>query len=90
MALVVTVPAVSPEAVPVIFVPTNAEGVPKLGVISVGLVFITNVEPVPVCDATEVALPTDVIGPVRFALVITVVTKDPVPEPVTPPVRVIV
>jgi len=36
----------------------------------VGEVFITNVEPVPVCEATEVALPELVIGPVRFALVV--------------------
>ena len=34
--------------------------------------FITNVEPVPVWEATEVALPTDVIGPVRLAFVMTV------------------
>lgn len=46
-ALVVTVPAVSPEAVPVIFVPTNADGVPKAGVTSVGLVASTLL-PVPV------------------------------------------
>ena len=36
LALVVTVPAVNPEAVPVILVPTKAEGVPKAGVTSVG------------------------------------------------------
>ncbi len=89
-ALVVTLPAVNPAAVPVIFVPTKAEGVPKLGVTNVGLVFITNVEPVPVCDATLVAFPTLVIGPVRLALVTTVVAKLPVPVPVTPPVNVIV
>ena len=29
LALVVTLPAVKPEAVPVMFVPTNAEGVPS-------------------------------------------------------------
>ena len=38
----------------------------------VGDVFITNVEPVPVCAATAVALPVEVIGPVRLALVVTV------------------
>ena len=32
LALVVTVPAVKPEAVPVILVPTNVDGVPRLGV----------------------------------------------------------
>ena len=48
------------------------------------LVFITNVVPVPVWLAIEVALPTEVIGPVRFAFVTTVVA---LPEDVTPPVR---
>ena len=38
----------------------------------VGLALITNVEPVPVCEATDVALPIDVIGPVRLAFVVTV------------------
>ena len=42
---------------------------PITGVTSVGEVFITKVEPVPVCDAIAVALPTLVIGPVRLALV---------------------
>jgi hypothetical protein len=69
LALVVTVPAVNPAAVPVMFVPTNADGVPRFGVISVGEVFITKVLPVPVCEATLVTLPTLVIGPVKFALV---------------------
>jgi len=45
---------------------------PMFGVTSIGEVFITNVLPVPVCDATAVALPTLVIGPVRLALVVTV------------------
>jgi len=35
-ALVVTFPAVRPAAVPVMFVPTSAEGVPRFGVTSVG------------------------------------------------------
>jgi len=60
---------------PVTF-PVNARDVPvaapMFGVTSVGDVFITNVLPVPVCDATDVALPTLVIGPVRLALVVTV------------------
>ena len=46
-ALVVTFPAVNPAAVPVIFVPTKVEGVPKLGVTRVGEVSKTNL-PVPV------------------------------------------
>ena len=40
-ALVVTLPAVSPDAVPVILVPTNVEGVPKFGVTKVGEVLNT-------------------------------------------------
>ena len=36
LALVVTVPAVRLAAVPVILVPTNVLGVPRLGVTSVG------------------------------------------------------
>ena len=46
-ALVVTLPAVSPEAVPVILVPTKAVGVPSAGVTNVGLVART-ITPVPV------------------------------------------
>jgi len=57
---------------PVKFVATPAEGVPMFGVTKVGEVFITKVVPVPVCDAMLVALPIDVIGPVRFASVVTV------------------
>jgi hypothetical protein len=44
-------------------------GVPKFGVVRVGVFCITKVEPVPVCAATVVAFPVDVIGPVRFAFV---------------------
>jgi hypothetical protein len=56
----------------------------------VGEPLTTNVVPVPVCEAIEVAFPTDVITPVRFAFVTTVAANEPVPLPVTPPVRVIV
>ena len=45
---------------------------PSIGVTNVGEVLIAKVVPVPVCEAIEVALPTDVIGPVRLALVVTV------------------
>lgn len=55
---------------------------PMFGVTSVGLVFITNVEPVPVCAATEVALPEDVIGPVKLALVVTLPAVKPDAVPV--------
>jgi hypothetical protein len=58
-------------------------GVPRAGVIRVGEVFITNVLPVPVCEAMAVVLPTLVIRPVRFALVVTVAAL-PVVEPELP------
>jgi len=45
---------------------------PRTGVTSVGLVSTTNFEPVPVCEAIEVAFPDDVIGPVNEAFVVTV------------------
>jgi hypothetical protein len=54
LALVVTEPAVRPAAVPVMFVPTNALGVPRAGVTSVGLVANTS-DPVPVSSDTAVA-----------------------------------
>ena len=41
-------------------------------------------------EPSEVALPTEVIAPVRLALVTTVAANEPVPLPVTPPVRVMV
>jgi hypothetical protein len=65
-------------AVPVIFVPTNAEGVPRFGVTSVGLVFVTYVEPVPVLAAVSVA----VVAVAAFRLATSVVeatTKGGVP-----------
>jgi hypothetical protein len=43
-----------------------AVATPISGVVRVGLACITNVEPVPVCDATAVAAPTEVIGPVKL------------------------
>jgi len=56
LAFVVTVPAVKPAAVPVMFVPTKAEGVPRAGVTRVGLVARTT-EPEPVVLAAEMAVP---------------------------------
>jgi len=53
-----------------------------VGVVIVGEVLITNVLPVPVCEATEVALPTEVIGPVRLALVVTFPAVNPAAVPV--------
>jgi hypothetical protein len=52
-------PIESPEAVPVMLVPTNAVGVPNAGVTKVGLVDRTT-EPVPVAVVTPV--PPDVTG----------------------------
>ena len=72
-----TLPAVSPDAVPVMFVPTKAEGVPSAGVTNVGLVANT-AAPVPVSsvnaasnwadvnEPSEVAAPTDVTAPVKL------------------------
>ena len=87
LAFVVTFPAVNPAAVPVMFVPTSADGVPSAGVTNVGLVANT-AAPVPVSsvnaasswadvnEPSEVAFPTDVTAPVKFALVVTVVTQE--------------
>jgi hypothetical protein len=75
LALVVTLPAVRPEAVPVMFVPTKADGVPKAGVTKVGLVANTK-EPVPVSSVTaEIKLADDGV-PKKVA--------TPVPKPLTP------
>jgi hypothetical protein len=75
LALVVTLPAVRPEAVPVMFVPTKADGVPSAGVTRVGLVANTK-EPVPVSSVTaEIKLADDGV-PKKVA--------TPVPKPLTP------
>jgi hypothetical protein len=54
----------------------------RVGDDKVGEVSITNLLPVPVWDATEVVFPTDVMGPVKFALVAGVmfVRAAPFPE----------
>ena len=81
MSVVAPVPPLATGSVPVTPVPRGSPvrlvampeaGVPRAGLIRVGEVFITNVLPVPVCEAMAVELPTLVIGPVRFALVVTV------------------
>lgn len=59
LALVVTFPAVKPDAVPVMLVPTSALGVPNAGVTNVGLVLKTTF-PVPVLVVTPV--PPDKTG----------------------------
>lgn len=58
-----------------------ADATPRVGVTSVGLVSITNFVPVPVCEATEVALPTLVIGPVKLALAEAVIPVKLAPLP---------
>ena len=67
---------------PVALVNTPADGVPIFGVVKVGDACMTNVDPVPVCAATAVALPVLVIGPVRLALVVTVPAVNPAAVPV--------
>ena len=75
LAFVVTLPAVRPEAVPVIFVPTNALGVPKAGVTKVGEVANTKA-PVPVSSVKAAA---------KFALLgVARKVATPVPRPDTP------
>jgi hypothetical protein len=75
LALVVTLPAVKPEAVPVMFVPTKADGVPRAGVTRVGLVANTK-EPVPVSSVTaEIRLADDGVAKK---------VATPVPKPLTP------
>ena len=56
---------------------------PITGVVKVGLVCTTNVVPVPVWAAIEVALPAEVMGPVRLALVVTFPAVNPEAVPVT-------
>lgn len=52
-------------------------GVVRVAELMVGDVDMTKVDPVPVCNPMLVTLPTDVMGPVRLALVVTV---EAVPE----------
>ena len=100
LALVVTLPAVRPAAVPVMFVPTSADGVPKAGVTNVGELLRTTlvvpvlvVTPVPpfrtgnaVPDSPIASVPVVVIGePEMLKNVGTVAATD-----VTVPVPVIV
>jgi hypothetical protein len=91
LALVVTLPAVRPEAVPVMFVPTKADGVPRAGVTNVGLLANTKA-PDPVSSVTAEAKLADDGVPKKVA---TPVPKDVIPVPplatgkvpVTPVVR---
>ena len=93
-ALVVTVPAVNPEAVPVIFVPIKADGVPKAGVTSVGEFDKTTppvpveaeVDPVPPFATGNVPVTFDVssIEPASWSLV-----TLPAPMVVTPVLSIV-
>ena len=82
---VVTFPAVNPEAVPVMFVPTSVDGVPRLGVTSVGE-FAKTTAPVPVEEAVKANVPDVVIGlPEIFMNDGTVIATDvTVPTPPLP------
>ena len=60
-AFVVTLPAVKPAAVPVMLVPTNVVGVPRFGVIRVGLVPNT-AKPVPVSSDKAPAKPAELVS----------------------------
>lgn len=72
-ALEIVWPLIAPEVIaPEPRLSEEPLAAPMLGVVRVGLACITKVLPVPVCEATAVALPTEVIGPVRLALVVTV------------------
>src|SRR3989338_3540710 len=62
-----------------------AEATPKTGVTKVGEVFMTKVVPVPVWAAIYVALPTEVMGTVKLALVVTL----PAVKPAAVPVRLV-
>ena len=86
LALVVTVPAVKLAAVPVMFVPTRADGVPKAGVTSVGL-FDSTLLPVPVEAVTPV--PPLATGSVPVTCVVRL-TFDNAPPSVKSPEEVTV
>ena len=98
LAFVVTVPAVSPAAVPVMFVPTKAEGVPSAGVTSVGLVARTTL-PEPVVAALEAEVTNSLPFTVRVEIVYVpglpftvanVAAAAPGPVAVTSPVREVI
>lgn len=91
LALVVTLPAVKPEAVPVMLVPTKADGVPKAGVTNVGEVANTKA-PEPVSSVTAAAKLADEGVPKKVAtpapkLVIPVPPLATGNVPVTPVVK---
>lgn len=54
----------------------------KVGVVTVGEALTTKVVPVPVCAVIDVTLPEELIGPVKFAFVVTVPAVKPAAVPV--------
>ena len=86
LAFVVTLPAVKPAAVPVMFVPTNALGVPSAGVTSVGDVANTN-DPEPVSSDTAAAICADVATNVLLVRLMVLLVSVSV---VSRPTRVVV
>lgn len=84
LAFVVTVPAVRPAAVPVMLVPTRAEGVPRAGVTRVGEVDNT-VFPVPVLVVTPVPPLATASVPARVMVPAAVMGPPDVVSPVVPP-----
>ena len=73
LAFVVTLPAVNPAAVPVMFVPTKADGVPRSGVVSAGELAKTSA-PVPVSSVMTPASSADVVA--ASADILSVVTTS--------------
>ena len=88
LALVVTVPAVSPEAVPVMLVPTRVDGVPRLGVTRVGEFENTKFPAVPVSSVSIAASSAEVSIDVDDTLLLKVVQFAPVRQPCIPAVAV--
>ena len=82
----VTAPAVRPEAVPVIFVPTNVVGVPKFGVMKTGEVASANTVPlqVVVISPSVPALSYKTRPPVPLEIVVVPIASVPLPVPQSP------
>lgn len=73
---------ISVEAVAADATPLPVGSPVRTGVVIVGEADITNVVPVPVCEVMAVALPVEVIGPVRLAFVVTLPAVNPAAVPV--------
>ena len=86
-ALVVTLPAVRFAAVPLMFVPTSADGVPRAGVTKVGEVAKTNA-PLPVSSLITPASSADVVAAKAESL--SVVTTSVLLAGIVVPFRIVV